>query len=247
MRNGASVPNGPVAWVTGGGSGIGRASAMAAAEAGWSVAVSGRRPEAVTAAAEAVRSAGGVALAVPLDVRDEHALRAAHERIEGELGSVTAFVSAAGLNAPRRMWDDQSMAEFEAIVDTNLVSVARAIDLVLPGMRAAGGGTIVVVSSRSAWRFSPGAGVAYMSSKSALEPLVASLNDQEGERGIRACHLCPGDVDTEFLALRPERPPAEARASMLTPEDVARAVRFVLESPAHVRIDELVITPLGQR
>ncbi|MCH6470206.1 SDR family NAD(P)-dependent oxidoreductase [Sinomonas sp. 5-5] len=114
-------------------------------------------------------------------------------------------------------------------------------------MRSAGEGNIVVVSSRSAWRFSPGAGAAYMSSKAALGMLVASVNDEEGVNGIKACHPCPGDVDSDFLDLRPNVPGDEQRASMLSPEDVARSVQFVLEGPRHVRIDELVITPVGQR
>ncbi|MFF1879615.1 SDR family oxidoreductase [Leifsonia sp. NPDC058230] len=236
----------PVIWITGGGSGMGRASALAAADAGWRVAVSGRRQEAVEATAAAVRAAGGEALAMAVDVTDAEALREAHRSIVEAWGAVTGLVLAAGRNAPRRTWADQSTDEFAAIVDTNLTSVARAIELVLPGMRAAGTGNIVVVSSRSAWRFSPGAGVAYMSSKAALGMLVASLNDQENVNGVKACHLCPGDVDTDFLALRPTVPDADQRATMLTADDVARTVRFILDSPRHVRIDELVITPIGQ-
>lgn len=240
------APDAPVLWITGGGSGMGRASAVAAAQAGWRVAVSGRRAEAVEATVAAVRESGGDAIAVPVDVNDPAALAAAHAAIVEALGTVTGLVLAAGLNAPHRTWADQSVDEFAAIVETNLTAVARVIDLVLPGMREARSGSIVVVSSRSAWRFSPGAGVAYMSSKSALAMLVASLNDQENGNGIKGCHLCPGDVDTDFLSLRPSVPDEQQRASMLSAEDVARSVRFVLDSPHHVRIDELVITPLGQ-
>jgi NADP-dependent 3-hydroxy acid dehydrogenase YdfG len=236
-----------VLWVTGGGSGMGRASAIAAATDGWKVAVTGRRISAVQETAEQIRSAGGSVLEAPADVRDAGSLRSAHERILAEWGPVTGLVLSAGLNTPQRNWNDQSIDEFATIVDTNLTSVARAIDLVLPGMRGAGTGNIVVVSSRSGWRFSPGAGVAYMSSKTALGALVASLNDQEGRNGVRACHLCPGDVDTDFLGLRPEVPNADQRAAMLTETDIARSVMFVLDSPAHVRIDELAISPTAQR
>jgi NADP-dependent 3-hydroxy acid dehydrogenase YdfG len=236
-----------VLWVTGGGSGMGRASAVAAAAAGWKVAVTGRRESAVRETAEEIRSVGGSALEVPADVRDAAALAAAHGRTVGEWGPVTGLVLAAGLNTPRRNWSEQAIDEFATIVDTNLTSVARVIDLVLPGMRSAGFGDVVVVSSRSGWRFSPGAGVAYMSSKTALGALVASLNDQEGGNGIKACHLCPGDVDTDFLDLRPEVPDAGQRSRMLTEGDIARTVMFVLDSPAHVRIDELAISPTGQR
>ena len=103
-----------------------------------------------------------------------------------------------------------------------------------------------MVSSYAAWRFSPHSGVAYAASKTALMSLCATLNEQEATSGVRACHLCPGDVDSDFLALRPNVPDEDARAEMLTPEDVARAVLFVLQSPPHVRIDELVISPVSQ-
>jgi NADP-dependent 3-hydroxy acid dehydrogenase YdfG len=226
---------------------MGRAAAIAAAESGWRVAVSGRREDAVAATVATIRERGGAAMAVPVDVADPVALRRAYDEIVSAWGAVTGLVLSAGLNAPDRNWADQSVDDFARIVDTNLNGVARVIDVVLPGMRAAGRGDIVVVSSRSAWRFSPGAGVAYMSSKAALGMVVASLNDQENGNGVKACHLCPGDVDTDFLALRPQVPDEGQRSEMLSPDDVARAVSFVLQSPRHVRIDELVITPLGQR
>lgn len=234
-------------WVTGGGSGMGRAIATAAARAGWRVAVSGRREQALAGTVDAIRAAGGDGLALAVDTRDPAALRAAHRTIVETWGDVDDVVLSAGLNTPERTWLDQDITEFAAVVDTNLTAVARTIDLVLPAMRTAGSGSIVVVSSVSAWRFSPGSGVAYMASKSALSMICASANDQEGVNGIRATHLCPGEVDTEFLALRPEVPGAQQRALMLTPEDIARSVLFVLESPPHVRIDELVISPITQR
>ena len=86
-----------------------------------------------------------------------------------------------------------------------------------------------------------------MTSKTGLSSLVASLNDQEGVNGIKACHLCPGDVDSDFLSMRPEVPDHSQRSVMLSTEDVARAVRFILDSPQHVRIDELALSPIGQR
>jgi NADP-dependent 3-hydroxy acid dehydrogenase YdfG len=233
-------------WVVGGGSGMGKAIAVAAADGGWQVAITGRRADAVSECAHAIRDAGGRALEVPADARDSASLTQAHEKIVAQWGRVTAVVLAAGLNTPKRNWADQGMEEFAAIVDTNLTSVARAIDLVLPGMRSAGQGSIVVISSRAAWRFSPGSGVAYMTSKTGLSALVASLNDQERANGVKACHLCPGDVDTDFLSMRPEVPNQAQRSQMLSPDDVARAVQFVLDSPKHVRIDELALSPLGQ-
>ena len=235
-----------VLWVTGAGSGMGRAAAVAAAGSIGRVALSGRRPEPLAETARLVTEAGAQPMTLPLDARDPEAVRQAHQQIVADWPDVSDLVLAAGANAPRRYWADQSLAEFESILATNLNAAVSLIDAVLPGLRARGGGQIVVVSSYSAWRFSPHAGVAYTASKVALAEICASLNAQEAGSGIRACHLCPGDVDTDFLDLRPRVPDAVARTVMLSPDDVTRAVLFVLNSPPHIRVDELVISPVAQ-
>ena len=232
-------------WITGAGSGMGRATALRAARNGWAVALSGRREAQLEQLAAEIRDAGGTALVAPLDVQDRDAVRETARRLVAELGGIDALVLAAGLNAPQRRWEDQDLSEFDAIVSTNLTAVASTIDAALPHLRERGG-QVVVISSYAGWSFQPGAGVAYSASKTALGSLVRTLNQQEAARGVRACHLCPGDVATDFLDQRPSVPDAAARARMLSAEDVARTACFVLDSPAHVRIDELVISPVSQ-
>lgn len=229
-------------WVTGAGSGMGAATALAAAQDGWRVALSGRRREPLEAVAARIGAAGGTALPVPLDVQDTAAVPAALDAVRAGLGPVSDLVLAAGLNAPQRTWADQSITEFDAIVRTNLTGVAAVVQAALPDLRAAAG-VAVVVSSISGWTFSAGSGTAYGASKTALAVLCRTLNTEEERYGVRATHLCPGDVDTGFLAMRPEVPDADARARMLTGDDVARAALFALTAPPHVRIDELVISP----
>jgi NADP-dependent 3-hydroxy acid dehydrogenase YdfG len=220
--------------ITGAGSGVGAAVARAFAGT-HELVLSGRRRERLEATAAA---AGRGEIAVhDVAIDDARHLR---ERI----GPVTDLVLAAGLNVPQRAWGDHDMRDFRRIVDTNLSGVADVVSAFLPDLRRTGG-TVVVVSSLSAWTTSPAAGIAYRASKTALRSLTESLNEQEAHHGVRACHLCPGDIDSGFLDHRPAPPPADARRSMLSPEDVARTVRFVIDSPAHVRIDELVVSPLG--
>lgn len=234
-----------VLWVTGAGSGMGRAAAVSAAANGWRVALSGRREAALRETQELITTAGGTAMVAPLDVRDTDQIAGAHASITAAWGPVAGLVLSAGLNNPRRAWRDQRMTDFSDIVGTNLVAVAAVIDEALPDLRR-NAGSVVVISSFAGWRPSPNAGVAYSASKTALSALCDSLNNQEAEHGVRACNLCPGDVDSDFLALRPNVPNTDARAVMLTPDDIGRAVQFVLDSPAHVRINELVITPTAQ-
>ena len=230
-------------WVTGAGSGVGRAVALTAAAAGARVALTGRRAAALAETAELVRAAGGTALELPADATRDGELQQAYAELARTWGPPTDLVLAAGLNHPRRYWRDQTLADFRAIVDTNLTAAAAAVDLALPDLRAAGGGVVVFVSSVSGWQFSPDAGVAYSASKTAVGSLSAHLNAQENRNGVRACSVCPGDIDTEFLGLRPVVPDRDDRAEMLSPADVARTVQFVLDSPPHVCVNELVVTP----
>lgn len=238
--------SGRTVWITGAGSGMGQAAAVAAAGSGAKVILSGRRPDALAESADLVGEAGGEAITAPLDVSDRAQIAAVYRDLTDRVGPVTDLVLAAGLNAPKRVWADQDIDQFEAIVATNLNGVVAVLDVALPDLRRAGG-QVVVISSYAGWRFVPYAGVAYSASKTALASVCQSLNAQEADHGVRACHLCPGDVATDFLDLRPTSPDDDARSVMLTAGDVAAAVNFVLASPAHVRIDELVISPISQR
>lgn len=230
-------------WVTGAGSGMGRAAALAAARDGRPVALSGRRAQRLEEVAAEIRADGGTALAVPLDVTDRTAVGPAAARIEEELGGIEALVLSAGLNTPHRYWRDQDL---RGVRRHHRDQPARA------GRRHRRGPARHARSGRRHDRahllvrglaLLPHAGTAYSASKAALGPLAAMLNTQENRHGIRACHLCPGDVDSDFLEQRPRVPGAADRAVMLAAEDVGRAVSFVLTSPPHVVIDELVISP----
>ncbi|GAD34606.1 short-chain dehydrogenase/reductase SDR [Microbacterium sp. TS-1] len=234
-----------VAWITGAGSGMGRAAALALAP-DRRLALSGRRHDMLAQTAREVADAGSEAIVLPFDARDTGAVSAARDEIRHRWGRIDELVLAAGLNSPRRTWENQSVSEVEQVIDTNLHGVIHVIDAALPDLRASGSAVVVVVSSIAAWRFSPVAGVAYSASKRALAAVCETLNAQEAAAGIRACHLCPGDVDTEFLSLRPEVPDADARERMLTPDDIGRTVRFIIDAPPHVRIDELVISPVAR-
>ncbi|MDH6182097.1 NADP-dependent 3-hydroxy acid dehydrogenase YdfG [Microbacteriaceae bacterium SG_E_30_P1] len=229
--------DGKVAWVIGGGSGIGAGAARALADAGATVVVSGRRVSEL----EAVASVG--IHAVPADVSDEQSVVDAHARIEADYGVVDIVVYSAGTNVRNRYWADTTPADFARVVDVNLTGAMRVIHAVLPGMRGKSDGLIVVVSSWAGWRFAPGVGAGYSTSKTALGALVETVNAQERLQGIRATHLCPGEVRTEILNTRPVVPTAEEQELMLTSEDLGDAVRYIAELPSRVCINELVITP----
>jgi NAD(P)-dependent dehydrogenase (short-subunit alcohol dehydrogenase family) len=238
---------GKVAWVTGGATGIGRSTALWLARAGATVAISGRRQDELQRTAAEFTALGLAVDAVPADVADARSVADAHQAIVSRHGPVSVLVCGAGTNVPNRMWKDLTPEGFAKVTAINLNGVANCVHAVLPAMRKARDGVIVVISSWAAWQYATFPGAAYSASKAALDPLVQSLNDQEGRHGIRICHLCPGEVATPILKSRPVPPSDEEIARMLRPEDIAETVGFVVSAPPHVCLAEVVIGPTWNR
>jgi NADP-dependent 3-hydroxy acid dehydrogenase YdfG len=236
-----------LAWITGGATGIGFESARLLAGSGFRVAVSGRRDAELRAAVEHLAAAGATdAVSAPLDVADSAAVGrvarslATHDPIE-------VLVCSAGINVPQRRWQDLDSEGFAKVCRINLEGVASCIAAVLPGMRERGSGSIVVIGSWAGWRFTDFTGAAYSATKFGLASIVESLNCEEGRNGIRATLVCPGEVATPILRSRPVPPSEIEIARMLRPEDVAAAVHYAVTAPAHVCINELVISPRWNR
>jgi len=238
---------GKIAWVTGSGSGIGEAGALALAEAGATIILSGRGAEKLDAVAGAIRAAGGTADIAPLDITKHAEVAKAGAELIARHGRIDILVNSAGVNLPNRRWKNLTGESFDRIVATNLNGTLYAIEAVLPAMRAQRDGCVINVASWAGRFHAYMTGPAYNASKFAVLALTMSLNDDEGPNGIRACALCPGEVATPLVAKRPIPPPPEDIARMLKPEDLGRAIRFVAEMPPHVAINELVISPTWNR
>ena len=129
----------------------------------------------------------------------------------------------------------------------NLNGVMYGVLAVLPGMRAKGGGTLILVSSWAGRHASKLTGPAYNASKHAVVALSHSINQEEAANNIRCTVVMPGEVATPILDQRPSPPSAEARAKMLQPEDLGRTIRFVAEQPPHVCLNEILISPTWNR
>lgn len=234
---------GQTAWVTGGGSGIGAAGALALAASGAAVIVSGRRAAPLEQVAERIRDAGGQARALPLDVADPEAVAGA----AAEIGPVDILLASAGLNVPQRAFADVTPEGWDKVVSVNLDGMFYQLHAVLPGMRARGGGLVMLVSSWAGRYASRLTGPAYNATKRAVIALGETINDEEGGHGIRATVIMPAEVATDILKSRP-RPPSEAAMSrMLQPEDLGETIRFVAEMPARACVNEVLISPSWNR
>jgi NAD(P)-dependent dehydrogenase (short-subunit alcohol dehydrogenase family) len=241
---------GKAAWITGGGSGIGLAGAIELARAGCRVVVSGRdaaKLEAAVRHAEAQGAPRGSIGTAPLDVADSAAVAAVAQAVQARLGRLDILVNSAGINFPKRYWAETDSATFNEVVAVNLNGAMACTLSVLPGMRARREGTVVNVASFAGWHYGYLTGPAYTASKAALMALTHAFNIEEGVNGLRATSLCPGEVATPILQKRPVVPSAAEMARMLQPQDLGRTIRFIAEMPAHVCINELVISPVWNR
>ena len=230
--------------VTGAGTGIGEAVAREFVDAGARVVFVGRRTEKLVVAA-----AGLDAERVMLrscDVADREAVDALAAEVAAEWGTVDILVNNAGTNSNPRAVGEVDPQDWDRTIAINLTGVYNMVRAVLPGMRAQRDGVVITVSSIAGLRASKLAGAAYSASKHGAVALTHSLNEEEVENGIRACAICPGEVETPLLEKRPEPVGAERRAAMLQPEELARTVLFVASLPPRACVPVLVIKPTAQ-
>ncbi|HVA55272.1 MAG TPA: SDR family NAD(P)-dependent oxidoreductase [Gammaproteobacteria bacterium] len=190
-----------IAWITGGGSGIGQALALRLVREGWTVAVSGRRLEALQ---ETARLAARNVHAYPLDVSDLAAMRQAAARIESELGPIDLVVLNAGYGRFVKL-DNLRAETFASHMRVNYLGVVNGIDAVLASFRRRRAGHIVIVASVAGYRGLPTT-AAYGPTKAALINLAESLYFDLRREGISISICNPGFVKTPMTA--------ENRASM---------------------------------
>ncbi|WP_439631227.1 SDR family oxidoreductase [Shinella sp.] len=232
----SKILSGKTAWILGGGSGLGAAAAESLAALGAHVVVSGRRADALERTLQRIDSG----TAIPVDVLERGQIEAAAAKI----GPVDILVYSSGTNVPRRRLAELDGGDWDRIVDINLNGALHCVQAVLPGMRARGAGTVVVISSWAGWRMEPVAGAAYSATKHALPALCETINIEEGVNGIRATCLMPAEADTEVLDTRANPPPPKARARMLRAGDIGGIIGYVASAPTGVCFNQIVMSPL---
>ncbi|WCB95282.1 Putative short-chain type dehydrogenase/reductase/MSMEI_5872 [Baekduia alba] len=202
---------GRVAFVTGAARGQGRAHALALAEAGADLVIcdlaDGADPSAPYAlstsadleeTAGAVRALGRRCVAGVADVTDEAALRALVERAVAELGRLDAVVANAGIvGRPGPSWE-LSEEDWDRVLAVNLKGVWLTCKVALPALLAAGGGSIVVISSIGGLKGQPGM-AAYVAAKHGAIGLTRTIANEVGAAGVRVNAVCPGAVDTPMV------------------------------------------------
>ncbi|ODT47316.1 SDR family NAD(P)-dependent oxidoreductase [Devosia sp. 63-57] len=188
-----------VALVTGAGSGIGKATALALAEAGATVVAMSRTAEEVEATAAEIVQQGGKAAAATADITDDAGMGELIAKIEAEHGRLDIVVANAGINGVWAPIDELTPEEWDQTMTVNLKGTYLTIHHAVPALERAGGGAIVVVSSINGTRTftSPGA-TAYSATKAGQLAMVQQLSLELGKRNIRINAVCPGAIESDI-------------------------------------------------
>ena len=236
---------GLAAVITGAGSGVGRAVAMALAEAGGTPVLVGRTRESLEETASLVAGIGGESLVLPADVTNEATVLEVFARAAEKFEGIDVAILSAGIGRYGAI-ESYPVPDWNATIAANLTGPFLCAKAAIPHLRARGGGAIVAVSSGAGKQGYPQLG-AYSASKFGLMGLMQGLAAEVANDGIKVCTVVPGSVLTPFG----DRSVAEKRDAMasdpgrkyLYPEDVAEAILFLLRQPRHAWTQELNLWP----
>ncbi|GAA2677155.1 MULTISPECIES: SDR family oxidoreductase [Actinosynnema] len=248
MSGNADRISGKVVVVTGGGSGIGAATARLLGGLGARVALGARRAERAEEVAAEVRAGGGAAVAVGVDVRRREEVRELVGVALERFGGVDVLVANAGV-MPVSPLDELRVDDWEAMVDTNFKGVLHGVAAALPVFRAQGRGHFVHVASTSAHRVVPAQAV-YSATKAAVRTFSEGLRQEAGER-LRVTVVSPGFTATAFAehvtspAAR-EGLKALGEDTAMPPVAVAEAIAYAIGQPDGVDVGEIVVRPTAQ-
>ena len=242
--------DGRVALVTGASSGIGEATALALAAQGASVAIGARRTDRLQALGGRLKTAGSTALSLELDVTDESACRRAVDRTTSELGGLDILVNNAGVMLLGPIVDADT-EDWRRMLNTNVLGLMYMTHAALPHLLEKGRGDIVNISSVAGRVARLGSG-GYNASKWAVNAFSESLRQEVTTRGIRISLVEPGAVVTELAdhithdATRELVKGMVAQLTPMQPEDIARAIVYIVSQPSYVAVNEMLIRPTDQ-
>jgi NADP-dependent 3-hydroxy acid dehydrogenase YdfG len=238
---------GKIAWVTGAGTGIGRAAAEALAKEGAVVVLTGRRKEPLEKVARAIAEAGGKAVVKAADLTKWPSVGGVAQFIKSDFGRIDLLVNNAGVNIPDRRWNQLSPEGIDTLVQGNLTSAIYAARAVLPIMREQQDGQLIHTSSMAGRFISPVSGPIYTAAKHGVVAMSHTINMEECLNGIRSTVVCPGEVATEIMQFRDPPEPPEILAKMVQAEDFGPVFVFLAKQPRHVCINEMLVTPTHNR
>ena len=235
--------NNKVCLLTGGGSGIGRATAIKMAKEGATIVVVGRTQSKIDETVSTIQKNKGNASGYTTDVSDQKSVDTLVSTVIREHSKIDLLLNNAGHSSKHRRLTTTTATEIQSVIDSNLIGTIYCSQAIVPHMIAAGEGTIINVASIAGLNPSNLGGMIYSAVKAAVINFTGFLNDDLKNTGIRASVVIPGEVDTPILDNRPIPPNLDARAKMVTAEDTAEAISMIARLPLRTNIPELQIRP----
>jgi NADP-dependent 3-hydroxy acid dehydrogenase YdfG len=240
-----------IALVTGASSGIGAATALKLAAAGATGGLAARRIDRLNALVEQIRTRGGHAMPIPMDVVDRASVDAGVKALVDACGGLDIVFNNAGL-MPLSDVESLKVDEWHRMVDVNVKGLLNSTAATLPHLIRRGAGHIVNTSSIAGRKVFPGLSV-YCATKHAVSAFTEGLRLEVGKKhNIRVTSIQPGAVDTELFnqitdkGYRDQMEGLRTQMSFLSGDDIADAVLFALQAPGHVDVAELFVLPTDQ-
>ncbi|HET7579123.1 MAG TPA: SDR family oxidoreductase [Bacillales bacterium] len=239
---------GKVIILTGASSGIGEAAAKELAGHGAKLVLAARREERLQDLQKAIEKEGGEAIYRVTDVTSRDQMKALAQKALDTYGQIDVMVNNAGL-MPNSFLHKLKVDEWDRMVDVNIKGVLYGIAAVLPHMRERQAGHVINVSSVAGHVTSPGSAV-YSGTKFAVRAITEGLRKEESANNIRTTIISPGAVATELTdtitdeELKPKF--EELYQKAIQSEDIARAIRYAIEEPDSVSINEILVRPTSQ-
>lgn len=239
-----------IALITGATSGIGQATALKAAEAGFDIIITGRRAERLAKLAEDIRSKGVDVLSLPFDIRQPQEVQNAIDSLTGKWRNVDVLVNNAGLAVGVSPIQEGILDDWERMIDTNVKGLLYMTRAIAPLMIARNSGHIVNLASIAGKEVYPGGNV-YCATKHAVDALSKAMRTDMLKHHIKVTNIAPGMVETEFSIVRYKGDETAAKnvykgMTPLTNEDIADTILFAITRPAHVCLNDIVIMPAAQ-
>jgi NADP-dependent 3-hydroxy acid dehydrogenase YdfG len=228
-----------VVWITGSSRGIGAAIAHAFAAIGAHVIVSGRSREALANVAARIRTEGGSASVVMMDVTSAKSVNAAITKITAKFGPVHVLVNNAGVTSFKK-FEQTTLGEFDAILDTNVRGYFLCTQAVLPSMLSAKQGFVINIHSVSAITTFQNSSV-YSASKAGSLAMMRGLRAEVRKQGIRVIDVLPGAVETAMWSSGNRE---RHGSKMMQPDGVAEVVVSLFCQPGGITTDEIIIRPI---
>ena len=234
------------ALITGATSGIGRATALRLAREGYAITATGRRAERLEALRREIEAAGGHCTTLCFDVRSEEEVRRALEPTE----TIDLLVNNAGLAAGLEHIDCGDTRDWDAMIDTNVKGLLYVTRVVSAKMVAAGHGHIFNIGSIAGTEPYEN-GAVYCASKHAVHAISQAMRADLLAAGIKVTEIRPGMVETEFSVVRFHGDRAAADrvyegVEPLTGDDIAEAIAWAAQLPAHMNVNDMVLMPAQQ-